>query len=77
LLNYSGLYDPRSRSARPEGSSSNMFSDKGQEPTGSASVQRITWFAPDRPVENGTVFVRPEVLATPVEDDRTGGQLQD
>jgi hypothetical protein len=23
-------------------------------------IQRITFFAPDRPVENGTVFIRPE-----------------
>jgi hypothetical protein len=23
-------------------------------------VQRITFFAPDRPVENGTAFIRPE-----------------
>jgi hypothetical protein len=23
-------------------------------------IQRITFFAPDRPVENGTVFIRPD-----------------
>lgn len=25
-----------------------------------APLHRITWFAPERPVENGTVHVRPE-----------------
>jgi hypothetical protein len=39
--------------------------DREQEPA--VAARRITWFAPDRPVE-GTVYVRPSVTL-PVFDD--------
>jgi hypothetical protein len=48
-----------------------MSSDKNPDPTDTVSVHRITWFAPERPVENGTVFLRPEApeaAETPTED---------
>jgi hypothetical protein len=34
------------------------MSDTGREQTPATSLHRITWFAPDRPVE-GTVYVKP------------------
>lgn len=37
-----------------------MSFDAGKEQAPSAPAHRITWFAPERPVENGTVYVRPE-----------------
>ncbi|GAA5170082.1 hypothetical protein GCM10023321_66620 [Pseudonocardia eucalypti] len=37
-----------------------MSVDAGKERAQSAPAHRITWFAPERPVENGTVYVRPE-----------------
>ena len=30
------------------------------------SAHRVTWFAPDRPVDGGTVFVRPDTPETPM-----------
>jgi hypothetical protein len=33
--------------------------DDGQEPGLLSTGHRVAWFAPDRPVEGGTVFVRP------------------
>jgi hypothetical protein len=48
-----------------------MSSDAGQKPKNSAAAHRITWFAPDRPVENGTIFLRPEGAPSPVKDSRT------
>jgi hypothetical protein len=37
-----------------------MSLDTGEEQAQSAPAHRISWFAPERPVENGTVYVRPE-----------------
>jgi hypothetical protein len=34
------------------------MSDTGREETPATSPHRVTWFAPDRPVE-GTVYVKP------------------
>jgi hypothetical protein len=43
-----------------------MTNDADTERTQPASAHRITWFAPERPVENGTVFVRPEQATLPL-----------
>lgn len=58
-------------SRQSERSAIDMSSDKNPDPTDTVSVHRITWFAPERPVENGTVFLRPEApeaAETPTED---------
>jgi len=46
-----------------------MSTDASQELTSPAAAHRVTWFAPERPVENGTVFLRPESASpAPTED---------
>lgn len=54
-----------------------MSSDAGQKPKNPAAAHRITWFAPNRPVENGTIYLRPEGAQSPVEDSRTEGHPED
>lgn len=51
-----------------------MALDDGQDEAQRAVAHRVTWFAPDRPVEGVTVFVRPTQGAgegDPTEDDQT------
>ncbi|MBO0874978.1 MAG: hypothetical protein J2P19_16480 [Pseudonocardia sp.] len=45
-----------------------MSLDAGNEQLHTAPADRVTWFAPERPVENGTVYVRPEPDADAIPD---------
>jgi hypothetical protein len=38
------------------------MSDDEQKLMRHTTAEVITWFAPDRPVSNGTVYVRPETV---------------
>jgi hypothetical protein len=37
-----------------------MKSEAGQGQMDLQVAHRVTWFAPDRPVDGGTLFIRPE-----------------
>jgi beta-N-acetylglucosaminidase len=37
-----------------------MKFETGRENVGHQVAHRVTWFAPDRPVDGGTLFIRPE-----------------
>jgi hypothetical protein len=49
-----------SKSISSQKGSPQMSLDAGNEQARTAPAHRINWFAPERPVENGTVYVRPE-----------------